>query len=95
MPTALSCPTPPLYPTPRTPSSLALDKLGDHSGGAVFPRSDWQESSPPRLTGLWPVVFFLLYLARALIAGPYADSSKFLFTSTLSYTPDTIIPGLG
>ena len=31
---------------------------GDHSRGCYAPTSVWQESSQPRLTGLWPVVFF-------------------------------------
>ena len=35
MPTAPSCPTPPLYPTPQTPSSLSWDNIQDHSGISV------------------------------------------------------------
>ena len=44
-----------------------------------------------------PLAFglFLLYLARALIVGPYAKSSKLSFTTNLSYARDTILPGLG
>ena len=41
-----------------------------------------------------PVVFFL-YPARALMVGPYADSSEFSYIITLSYTTDNILPGLG
>ena len=36
--TAPSCPTPPLYPTPQTPSSLAWDKLCDHKFGRPYLR---------------------------------------------------------
>ena len=35
MSTAPSCPTPPLNPTTRTPSTLPCDKLRDHSRGAI------------------------------------------------------------
>ena len=53
--------TSPLYPPPRTPSSLAWDKLWDHSGGAANPICSGRKSAPPRLTGsLYPASLFLL-----------------------------------
>ena len=39
--------------------------------------------------------FLLLDLARALTVRPYAESSKLSTNTTLSYTTDTILPGLG
>ena len=36
-----------------------------------------------------------LYPTRALVVGPYADSSQMSYTTTLSYTTNTILPGLG
>ena len=41
------------------------------------------------LQKLQKICLFLLYPSRALMVGSYADSSQ------LSYTMDTIIPGLG
>ena len=70
--------TPPLYPTPQTQSSLAWDKLHNYSDHPL--RSD-RKSAPPRVTGLWP--FFLLYPAGAFMVGPYANSSKLSYTTTL------------
>ena len=39
-------------------------------------------------------VLFLLYPARALMVGPYADNSEYSYTTTLSFSTDTILPGL-
>ena len=36
----------------------------------------------------------IFYLARALMVGPFANSPELSFTTTLSYTLDTIPPGL-
>ena len=68
MATTLSYPTPPLYPTPQTSSSLAWDKLHAHSGGACTPPPFWQESTPPRLTGLRPARYF------SIVSGPLLDN---------------------
>ena len=38
---------------------------------------------------------FVLYPARCLIVRPYADSSEFSYNTTLSYTMETILPGIG
>ena len=38
--------------------------------------------------------FFLLYLARCMIIGPYADSSELSYTTTPSYISATILPNL-
>ena len=45
----------------------------------------------------WPLAYciLLLYPARALIVGPYADSFQLSYTITLFYNSDTIITGLG
>ena len=39
-------------------SSVAWDKLRDHSRGAVHPLRSRRKSAPLRFTGLWPVVLF-------------------------------------
>ena len=92
--TAPSCPTAPLYPTPRIPSSLAWDKLRNHYGGAVHPLrygKNWLQE----IQLAFGHVLFLLYPSRALMVGPYADSSKLSYNTTLYFTTDTILPDLG
>ena len=81
MQTAMSCPTPTLYPIPQTPSSLAwwcLMMLHNHSGGEVNPLCSGRKSVPQRLTGLWP----------------YIHSSKLSYTTNESYAMDAILPYL-
>ena len=56
---------------------------GDHSGG-------FGRKAVHLACGL-----FLMYPARCLIAKPYANSSELSYTTTLCYTTDTILPGLG
>ena len=79
-----------LYSAPQTPTSLAWDRLQENIWGV------WQESSAPMLTGHRPF-FLLLFLTNplALVLGLYANSSKLSYTTTLSYTTDTIRLGLG
>ena len=92
-PTATSA----LYPTRLYPTllySLPWDKLRDHSGGAAQLLCSGRKFAPPRLNGLRPV-FSLLYLAHVLMVGSYANSSKLSYTTTLSYTTDTFLNGLG
>ena len=60
IPTTSSCPTSPLYPTPRTTSSLAWAKLYNHYRGVEHPLSSGRNSVPPRLTGLWPWYFLFI-----------------------------------
>ena len=38
---------------------------------------------------------FLLYMAHCMIVRPYANSSELSYTTTLSYTTDTILPCFG
>ena len=83
--TAPTCPTPPLYPTPRTLSSLAWDKLRYHSRGAAQSLRSARKAVQPvnRPSGY---CLFLLYPASALMVRHYADSAKLSYTTTLSYT---------
>ena len=75
--------TPSLYPKPWTLPSLAWDKLQDHSRGGTHPLRSG------RIFLCWfyrslAYSIFLLVGARALMVGPYADSSELSYTTTLS-----------
>ena len=61
--------TPLLYPTPWTPSSLALDKILGHSRGAARSLCSCWKSAPSRLTSLRPVLFSYRMI---LLIEPYA-----------------------
>ena len=54
----------------------------------------WQEICSTKVDQLSACGIFLLYQARALMVGPYADSPKLSYNTSLSYTTDTIL-GIG
>ena len=67
--------TPALYPTPRTPSSLAWEKLRNHSWVAAHPLRSGRKTihlGNPAF-GLWS---FNIVSGCALMVGPHANSSK-------------------
>ena len=77
--------TPALYPTPRptiTPRVLRTP--------SVLVGKQSTKVNRPLACGL-----FIFYPARALDVGPYANSSELSYTTILTYTTDTILPGLG
>ena len=74
MATAPSCPTPPLFPTTRTPSSLAWNKHRDHYGVAAHSLYSGRNWAPPRLTGLRPVVF-------SIVSGPRLNCRGFMLAA--------------
>ena len=82
-----------LYPSPRIPSSLALDKL-KITLGMLHSRLFWQEINSTKVNQPLACNLFLLYLAIPLMVGPYADSSKLSYTTILSYITDTMFLGL-
>ena len=86
--------TPTLYPKPRTSSSLIWNKLHDHSGVRRTP-SDLAGKQSTMVN--WPLAYnlFLLYMTHALTVGPYADSFKLSYTTTISCITDTIHSGFG
>ena len=68
--------------------------LGEHFWRRYAPPAVRQESSPPRFSALLHSLF-LLCPARCLIVRPCADNYELSYTTTLFYTADTILPGLG
>ena len=54
----------------------------------------WQQISSTKVNKPSACGLFLMYLARALMIGPYAGSSDLSYTTTLSYTKNTILSGL-
>ena len=65
MPTDPRCPIPALYPTPQIPSSLAWDKLRDHSGRWYAPPSAPQESGTTKVTGSSVWIIMILFKRHA------------------------------
>ena len=63
--------------------------------GCCAPPRFWQEIRSIKVKRASAFGILLLYLVWALIVGPYAKRSKLSYTTTLSYTTNTILPGLG
>ena len=74
-------------------SSLAWDMLQEITlEGCYAPHSVRQESSPPSLTSLRPVVFFT-HLSD-LTVGPYAGSSELSYSPNISSSKNKFCPFL-
>ena len=55
----------------------------------------WQEISSTKANRPLAYGLFQLYPVSALMVGPYANRFELSYTTTLSYTTDTILPGSG
>ena len=71
-----------------------LNKARQSLRGYCAPPPFWQDLSSTKVNQSLASGLLLLHPARGLIVGPYFDSPELSYTTSLSFTTDTILTGL-